>query len=296
MIASLGKSLPRFNRLLDTNPRLGPPRTTGGWALAAPWLPLSAPDLAPLPASSAASSGYVKCAAIHWSAASTSRGPGSASGERYALLSVMALTMGEFFNLDGMLRVFLTPRDLPAQSTEKYVLGTPPLQESVTFALRLPTRGWIKIPVKNIEDGVDLTLTNPWFDMQTVCFALDIHDDEDARIKTIQRFLDTKLAKDLNRDAEPAQFPPFDQIKSVDESPDTGQRQVLRSTWFWAGSRASSVPDLAREDAAERRRRRLPPEPVRRRGRNAPQAARCGEARGREELMIWFDCRKCDRR
>ena len=74
---------------------------------------------------------------------------------------------------------------------------------------------------------VDLTLTNPWFDMQTVCFALDIHDEEDARLKAIHRFLDTKLAKDLNRDAEPAPFPMPDQIKSVGDSPDTGQRQVF---------------------------------------------------------------------
>ena len=227
----LGQKIPcpDCNRLLDTSPPLGPPRITSGWALAAFVLPLVGMLTLVGPVAG------VLCGLL--GLRQVSRDPtvggrnfaraGIALGGTFAVLSVLALSMGEFFNLDGMLRVFLTPRDLPVQSTEKYVFGTPPLTETVTFKLRLPTRGWIKLPPKNIEDGVDLTLTNPWFDMQTVCFALDIHDDEDARIKTIQRFLDTKLAKDLNRDAEPPQFPSPDQIKSVGESPDAGQRQLF---------------------------------------------------------------------
>ena len=166
------------------------------------------------------------------------------------------MSLGEFFNLDGMLRVFLTPRELVPQSADKYVLGTPPLAESDTFALRPPTRGWIKIPVKNIDDGVDLTLANPWLDMQAVCFSIPGFDEnlDDPRMKAIQRFLETKLARDLNHeDAAPA-FPNPDQIKSIGDSPEKGPRQLfeihlvlgriprifLFRTW-WENSRLNAV-------------------------------------------------------
>ena len=135
--------------------------------------------------------------------------------------------MGEFFNLDGMLRVFLSPRDLPPQSTEKFVYGIPPPQESVTFALRLPTRGWIKIPVKNVDEGVDLTLANPWLDMHAVCFAIVIDPDDDARMKAIQRFRETKLAKDLNHDTETVPAPTPEQIKTIGDSKETGPLQTF---------------------------------------------------------------------
>jgi uncharacterized protein DUF4190 len=222
---------PDCNRLLDTSPPLGPPKTTSGWALAAFVLPLVGMLTFVGPVAGIVC-GILGLRQVRLDPTVGGRNfarAGIALGGVFALLSMMALTMGEFFNLDGMLRVFLTPRDLTPQSADKDVLGTPPLAESWTFALRLPTRGWIKIPVKNVDDGVDLTLANPWLDMQAVCFSIGNVDEklDDIRMKAIQRFLDTKLVSDLNRGVEAPQFPNPDQIKSTAESPDKGPRQLF---------------------------------------------------------------------
>ena len=222
---------PDCNRQLDTRPPLGPPRTTSGWALAAFVLPLVGMLTFVGPVAGIVC-GVLGLRQIRLDPTVGGRRfarTGIALGGVFAVLSVLALFLGEFFNLDGMLRVFLTPRELTPQSTDKYVLGTPPLAESVTFALRLPTRGWIKIPVKNVDDGIDLTLANPWFDMQAVCFSIPGFDEkiDDARMKAIQRFLETKLARDLNHDDAAPAFPNPDQIKSLGESPEKGSRQLF---------------------------------------------------------------------
>jgi Domain of unknown function (DUF4190) len=221
---------PDCNRLLDTAPPLGPPRTTSGWAVAAFVLPLVGMLTFVGPVGGVVC-GVLGLRQIRHDPTIGGRNfarAGIALGGTFAVLSMLALTMGEFFNVDGMLRVFMTPRDLQAQSVDKYVLGLPPPQESVTFAMLLPTRGWIKIPVKNVEEGVDLTLANPWLDMQTVCFAVVIDEKEDdARMKAIQRFLETKLVKDLGHGAEPPPFPNPEQIKTIGESPEKGSRQLF---------------------------------------------------------------------
>jgi hypothetical protein len=235
----LGQKIPcpDCNRLLDTNPPLGPPKTTSPWALAALVLPLAGMLTFVLPVAG------ILCGVI--GLRQLQRNPtmggrnfakvGIALGGTFAALSVLALGMGEFLNLDGMLRVFLTPRELTPASTEKYIIGIPPPFETVTFALRLPNRGWIKVPVKNADEAIDLTLTNPWLDMQTVCFAIVIDAEDDARMKVIQRFIDTKLAKDLNHDPEAAPFPGPNQIKSVNDSPEKGQRQLFEVDMVMAG-------------------------------------------------------------
>jgi hypothetical protein len=219
---------PDCNRLLDTNPPPAPPKTTSGWALAALVLPLvgALTLVGPI-------AGMV-CGAI--GLRQMRRDP-SVGGQRFAqagiavggvftLLSIFALFGGEFFNIDGFLRVFLYSRDL-LTPREAHIRGTPTNQESVTFALTLTDRrGWGIVPVKNTEDGVDLTLINPWLDMQILCFAIVVDEQDDARIKAIQRFIETKLVKDLNAKETP-QFPAPEQIKSVGEGSDKGQRQLF---------------------------------------------------------------------
>jgi hypothetical protein len=223
-----GKKIPcpDCNRLLDTNPPLGPPRYTSGWALASLILPLVGMLTLILPITGAVC-GFIALRQIK-------RDPtlggvrfaraGIILGVNLAILSLTALTLGEFFNLDGMLRVFMAPREYARASGDMYVQGVPPQQETVTFGLRLPNRGWVKVPVKNADDGVDLTLRHYWFDMCAVCFAIVVDPDDDVRMKAIQRFRETKLAKDLHHDPDvPAPSP--DQIKTIGESKDTGPRQ-----------------------------------------------------------------------
>ena len=219
---------PDCNRILDTNPPLGPPKATSGWALAAFVLPLAGMLTFVGPVAGIVC-GILGLRQIHRDPRLGGRSfarLGIALGIGFAVLSVFALSIGEFFNLDGMLRVFLAPRDL-AERNASYVRGTPTNHESVTFSLKLPTRGWGIVPVKNTEDGFELTLINPWRDMQAVCFALVVDDQEDARLKAIQRFLESPLAKDLHRDPEPIPFPSPNQIKTVGDEPEKGQRQLF---------------------------------------------------------------------
>ena len=227
----LGRKIPcpDCNRILDTNPPAAPPKVTSAWALAALVLPLAG-MLTLIGPVAGIVCGMLGLRHIQRDPSVGGRNfarAGIVLGGLFSLLSLFALLAGEFFNLDGFLRVFLAPRDLPAQK-EMYVWGTPTPQESATFALKLPGRGWGKVPIKNSEEGIELILINPWLDLQAICFALAVDAQDDVRIKAIQRFLETGLAKDLNRDPEAnLPFPTPEQIKSVGEEGDKGASQFF---------------------------------------------------------------------
>lgn len=220
---------PDCNRLLDTSPPPPPPRTTSAWAVASLIFPLAGMLTLIGPVAGI----FCGLAFMRRQRQDPSLGglafarAGIGLGAIFTALSFWAILAPEFLGLDGMLRVFLSSRDLRVVAGKR--ARSLPLNNESRVVVNLPGGGWGQWTSKDTERGELLTLVHPWDDSQIVCFSLLPDKEEDARSKAIQRFLETELVKNLSRtkDVVPA-FPEPSQIRPLDGDEKDANSQLFR--------------------------------------------------------------------
>jgi hypothetical protein len=262
-----GQSIPcpDCNRLIAAVPPRPAPKATSGWALAslivslAGMLTLIGPVVG------------IVCGVI---GLRQIRNDPNVAGARYAragigcgaaftLLSFWALFGGEFFGLDGFLRLFVGTQQLKFQN-ETTARGRR-LPGGYSIAIKRPSPAWGILQDDKTEQPEDLTLVNLWDDAHIVVFGFrpDEQDKADeCRREAINTFLKSGLVKSLSKLAEPA-FPMPDQIRVINERRPRDQDFIVTFPWpggsrvflfhlFEGGSRVNVAVGGARESRFDR--------------------------------------------